>query len=378
MVTRVLWFLPRLGGGGAESHTVRVINALDSACLHSSVAVARGGGEYESRLRAAEVHRLTDVPERGSSTLSLWRAGLPLRRLVERERPDVVCSVMGHANALTLWALREVQHPARVVLCVQNNPRRAYGGWSPLHAWVRHAMRTQYSRADAVIALSRGVAQVLEQIAPAIAGRIEVIPNAAVDPALLSARGAACPRARPQGKLLVACGRLNEQKGYPVLLRALARLQRYEPAYLWILGQGPLQASLERLARKLGVHERVWFAGFLPDPYPFIAAADAFVLSSLYEGFGNVLVEAMACGVPVVSSDCPYGPAEIIEHDSTGLLTPVGDAAALAAALHRVLSDGALADRLRVAGAQRAQAFSDQVVAARYGALFQRVVAATK
>lgn len=372
MAKRVLWFLPRLGGGGAESHAVRVINALERDSFSSSVAVARGGGEYECRLHSAQVHRLTDVPEGGSSTLSLWRAGLPLRRLIERERPDVVCSVMGHANALTLWALREVQ-PPRVVLCVQNNPRRAYAGWSPLHAWVRRAMRRQYVRADAVIALSSGVAQVLEQMAPDIAGRIEVIGNAAVDDAVLSARGAPCPRPRPGGRLLVACGRLHEQKGYPVLLAALAQLQEHEPVHLWIVGQGPERARLERLARKLGLRERVWFAGFQPNPYPFMAAADAFVLSSLYEGFGNVLVEAMACGVPVVSSDCPYGPAEIIEHEINGLLTPVGDAPALAAALRRLLDDRALSDRLRAAGQRRALAFSDQVVAARYGAVFERL-----
>lgn len=365
----VLFFTSALGGGGAEKHLVRIANALDRGRFRVSVAVARAGGSYEGELAG-------DVAYHPLPGMRMASAPLPLRRLLAAERPDVLCSFMDHANCVALLASRGLPGRPAVVAGVQNPPSVSLARVpAPVRGAIRGGMRALYPRADAVVALSRGVADELERMVPRLAGRLAVIPNAGMD------AGAPPPAARPPrapdaAPVLVACGRLVPQKGYPVLLRALARVRERIPARLRILGEGPLRAELGELAVSLGVAGAVSFEGFQADPAAFMRAADVFVLSSEYEGFGNVIVEAMAAGAPVVATDCPYGPGEILEGGRHGILVPPGDPEALAAALLRVLGDPALRERLRAAGAARAPAFGAAAVAAEYGRLFGRVLAA--
>jgi len=145
--------------------------------------------------------------------------------------------------------------------------------------------------------------------------------------------------------VILAVGRLTEQKDYPTLLYAINALlfeaeldPAVPPVRLVILGTGRLESSLRSLARDLGVAHLVRFEGFQPNPYAYMRRADAFVLTSRWEGFPNVLVEAMACGVPVIATDCPGASAEILEYGRWGELVPVGDAVALAAAIRRMLN----------------------------------------
>jgi glycosyltransferase involved in cell wall biosynthesis len=240
---------------------------------------------------------------------------------------------------------------------------------------LRESIRRLYRRADQIVALSQGVADDLVRLDPALTSRTVVIHNACVDERVRAA--SARPVARdgvPAGrKLIVACGRLHRQKGFEHLLRAMAELRGRVPSHLWILGEGPERAALEGLARTLGIERDVTFLGFREDPYRFMAAGDVFVLSSLYEGFGNVVVEAMACGLPVVSTDCPHGPSEIITEGVNGLLVPPTDPAALAQALERVLRDDALRARLAEGSRQRARDFEAEAIAARYAEVFLSV-----
>jgi glycosyltransferase involved in cell wall biosynthesis len=138
------------------------------------------------------------------------------------------------------------------------------------------------------------------------------------------------------------------------------------PARLIVIGEGPLRAELVAEAAELGIGERVDLPGFQPNPYPFLSAASAFALSSAYEGLPHVLVEALACGAPSVSTDCRSGAAEVLDGGLYGLLVPVGNADALAEAILRLLSDGRLAGQLRQAGPIRAQAFSMEAAADRF------------
>jgi glycosyltransferase involved in cell wall biosynthesis len=310
-----------------------------------------------------------------SSSGALLRAVRPLRQLLARERPDLVCAVLEHASLAALWAAAGLAMQPRLVLCAQNNPERAFAGLHPLNVAVRRGLRRHYRSADAIVALSQGVAEALWRIDAGLERLTQVIPNAALDDSLTSLRHEPCTLARPNGPLLVACGRLNEQKGYPVLLDALKRLNADRAVSLWIVGDGPLRAVLERRVRMLGLADRVQFLGFRPNPYPFMAAADVFVLSSHYEGFGNVIVEAMACGAPVVSTDCPYGPQELIRPGESGILVERNNAEALASGLRRVLDDPALRKRLREAGSVTAERYRDTRIASEYGALFRGVLA---
>src|SRR5262249_38250936 len=157
---------------------------------------------------------------------------------------------------------------------------------------------------------------------------IEVIPNAATDDFVHRTAKAPVPRdgVAPGERLLVACGRLVPQKGYEILLDSVVAVRKEIPTQLWILGTGPQRDMLMNRVASLGLGRAVKFLGFQDEPWRYMAAADAFVLSSLYEGFGNVVAEAMATGIPVVSTDCPYGPGEIITNEVDGLLVPTGDA----------------------------------------------------
>lgn len=366
----VLFFTSALGGGGAEKHLVRVANALDRGRFRVSVAVARGGGSYEGELAA-------DVAYHPLPGGRMRNAALPLRRLLHRERPDVLCSFMDHANCVALLASRGLADAPAVVAGVQNPPSTSLDRVpAPLRGAIRAGMRALYPRADAVVALSRGVGDELERMIPGVTGRLAVIPNAGMDDAPATPSVDANRPAETEGPVLVACGRLVPQKDYPVMLRALARVRQQLPARLRILGEGPLRAELEALAASLGVADAVSWEGFQADPTRYMAAADLFVLSSAYEGFGNVIVEAMAAGAPVVATDCPYGPGEILEGGRHGVLVPPGDPGALADALQRVLGDPALRGRLRAAGVARAAAYAPAAIAGEYGRLFQDVLAA--
>jgi glycosyltransferase involved in cell wall biosynthesis len=368
--THVMFFTSALGGGGAEKHLVRVANALDRDRFRVSVAVARGGGSYEGELAA-------DVAYHPLAGGRMRNAALPLRRLLARERPDVLCSFMDHANCVALLATRGLAGAPAVVAGVQNPPSTSLARVpASVRGAIRAGMRSLYPRADAVVALSRGVGDELARMIPGVAGRLSVIPNAGMDHGAAPPPADATAAADGDGPVLVACGRLVHQKGYPVLLRALARVRERVPARLRILGEGPLRQELGELAASLGIGDAVSWEGFQPDPARYMAAADVFVLSSEYEGFGNVIVEAMAAGAPVVATDCPYGPGEILEGGRHGVLVPPDDPAAFADALLRVLGDPALRARLRDAGRARARAFAPAAVAAGYARLFADVLAA--
>jgi glycosyltransferase involved in cell wall biosynthesis len=162
--------------------------------------------------------------------------------------------------------------------------------------------------------------------------------------------------------VVLSAGRLTRQKDFPSLLRAFAQVRQSRPARLVILGEGEERTSLETLARELGCRDDIALPGFVPNPYPYMAAAGVFVLSSAWEGFGNVLIEAMALGVPVVSTDCPSGPAEILGRGRYGTLVPVSDVDALARAIATTLDQPPEARR----SIERASSFSCERIASQY------------
>jgi len=367
---RILFFTTRLGGGGAELQLVRVATNLDPDEFEVDIAVCRADGEYEARLPPRmRVHPLAPVRLR-SSVASLVTSAIPLRRLVRTLAPDIVCSFLDAANVAVALA---VERGPALVACVQNTLSEAYGtGERAIVRIVPPLVRRTYARFDRIIVLSQGAADDLLSQVPAVGPRTTVVHNAGLDDTLLAQ--AALPIDRPVPRpLIVACGRLAAQKGYRYLLDAFAVIRRETGAHLWILGEGPERAAIERQIATLRLGDAVALLGFQKNPYAYMAAADVFVLSSLYEGFGNVIVEAMATGRPVVSTDCPSGPREIISDGTDGLLVPPADAGALAAAIARVLRDRALAARLGTAARRRAGDFHVASSAAGYADVFRAV-----
>ncbi|MEN8175416.1 MAG: glycosyltransferase [Pseudomonadota bacterium] len=243
------------------------------------------------------------------------------------------------------------------------------GGWRKLR---RHwSIRSLYPAADVILCVSRGVADDLGNYLSPESVPTRVIYNPIVDENLkpLSREPAAHPWFDdPDVQVVMGMGRLHRQKDFATLLKAFARLDGTRPELrLMILGEGPERASLQSLAAELGIEDRMDMPGFVTNPYAFLARADVFALSSLWEGFGNVLVESMAVGTPVVSTDCPAGPREILEEGRRGTLVPPGDPEALAQAIAHSLDHPPLPEELMT----YAERFSAERAAREYAAALQ-------
>lgn len=289
---------------------------------------------------------------------------LALARHLGRHRPEALMVAMW---PLTVIApiMRLAGYRGRVLVSEHNTLSVQYGSWGAAH---RRALRTSmavgYRLAHARVGVSAGVANDIATLSGLARARFEVIHNPASprpDPAGHAVVFAESLWPRPSGGRIVTVGSLKAQKNHPLLLHALARVSHLD-ACLTIVGAGAAEAELRRLAAELGIAERVVLAGFHPDPTPFYNTADLFVLSSDYEGFGNVIVEALAQGLPVVSTDCPSGPGEILEGGRWGALVPVGDADALAAAIDRALETPHDPAALR----RRAADFAPEIAARKY------------
>ncbi|MFO7179161.1 MAG: glycosyltransferase [Pseudomonadota bacterium] len=369
---RALLFAPVLGGGGAEARVVRLANELPKQGVETLLAVARGGGAYEERLRTG-ASPVTCQNLTRSSTLSLPLSFPKLVATIDRHEPDVVAALQGHVGAVLVAAARRARRRPRVVLGVPVNFSQrlaATGGW--LERRLVDAERWAYRAADHVIAISKGVAEDLAQALPSVREKLSIVYNGVFDDTLTALAAQPLPLERPRERLIVACGRLVPQKDYPTLLRALSLVKTRPSPVLWILGEGPERDAIVRLAHELRIRERVVLLGFQKNPFPFMACADVFVTSSRYEGFSNAMVEAMACGTRVVATDCPSGPAEILDWGKFGALVPVGDAPALARAVDDVLRSEH-GDESRARLRERAAMFSSAASARGYARIFRTV-----
>jgi glycosyltransferase involved in cell wall biosynthesis len=259
----------------------------------------------------------------------------PLVRYLRRERPRAMLSALNHANVVAIWAARLARTGTRVVVSeratlslMQRSSKRVRQGVLPL------LMRFSYPSAAKVVAVSHGVADDLATVIGLPRDRIEVVYNPVVTASLVSRS-----REKPQHRwfagadappVVLAVGRLGPEKDFPVLIRAFALLRAQRDVRLIILGEGAMRAELAALIRELGLQQDVDLPGFAANPFAFMRCARLCVLSSRTEGLPGVLIEALACGAPVVSTDCPNGPREILEGGKWGALVPVGDAAAMA------------------------------------------------
>jgi glycosyltransferase involved in cell wall biosynthesis len=369
---RVLLVIPSFEGGGAERAWVTLLQTFPETRLSCLIARFRPGGIFESQLPPG-LPRYLISGRRGDPTVVLR-----LARLIRRVDPHVVLAVLRYANVVAILATLLAGKRTRVIINEQNVPEVEFAQHrgAPLK---RRILRALYPRAHGVTAISRGIAEALVAGTGVIPPRLRVIPNPVDIRAATTLGGEPishpwlmAPGDRP---VIVAAGRLVHQKGFDTLLRAFRRVRDLRDVRLIILGAGPLADELRGLRDSLALSTSVDFPGFDPNPYRYFARAACVVVSSRYEGFGNVIVEAMACGTPVVATRCPSGPEEIITDGTNGLLVPVDDVPALAAAIVRVLDGGRLSDTLRQGGRARALDFSAERVADAYCSFLETVMA---
>jgi glycosyltransferase involved in cell wall biosynthesis len=335
---RIAIFAPSMAGGGAERGAVKLAEGL-----------VRRGFDVDLVLATAEGPRLGEIPaDVRVVDLGARRVvgSLPaLVRYLRREKPEGLASVLDHANVVALWARKLGRYSGRVVVIEQNTlSEAARNGKSRRDRMMPRLVRRFYPWADYVVGVSEGVTEDLAQFVSLPAEKLRVISNPIVAPDIGELARAPVDHAwfDGGGPVFVAAGRLRPQKDFPTLLRAFSHVRAKRPARLLILGEGPERERLEALARELELSGDVSLPGATTNPYAYMARSTAFILSSRWEGLPTVLIEAMSCGAPVVATDCPSGPREILAGGRYGALVPVGDVQALAAAMDDAL-DGKLA-----------------------------------
>ena len=318
----VALFIPDLGGGGAERVVVNLANAFAAQGKHVDVVLARAQGSLLSSLGSSVEIRDFRVQHRAAVVPALWR-------YLRMFRPQALFSHMDMANVAAILAHRLARSRARLIITSHVVfSSQVAGAGRRRDRLVARLMPRLYPHADAIVAVSQGIADDLVRLTRLPPERFSVIQNPIVTPDLFARSKEAVDHpwfAVAEPPVLLAVGRLTRQKDYPTLLRAFRRVRERIDARLVILGEGEERASLERLAAELGIAVDVDFVGFKSNPYAYMSRAAVFVMSSAWEGFGNVLVEAMACGTPVVSTDCPSGPREILVDGKYGRLVPVSD-----------------------------------------------------
>lgn len=325
---RVALYLPSLRGGGAERVMVLLANGLAKRGYLVDLVVAKAEGPYLS-----EVHSGVRVVDLVCRRVAQSLPGLV--RYLRRERPVAMLSALNHANVISCFAHRLARVSTRLIISEHNTlsesrPQNARGRLVP---WL---MRWVYPWADGIVAVSQGVSDDLVHHLNIDACLVQVIYNPVVDDTLLiKAKQTPAHPWFKQGEppLVLGVGRLTEQKDFETLIRAFALVRAQRMVRLMILGEGELRPQLETLVSQLGLGNDVALPGFVANPFAYMARASVFVLSSRWEGLPTVLIEAMACGVPVVSTDCPSGPREILEGGRWGQLVPVANVSALAKVL---------------------------------------------
>jgi glycosyltransferase involved in cell wall biosynthesis len=374
---RVAFVMHGFSGGGMERSMLRLAEAFLARGLAVDFAVGQAGGELLGDVpAAARVIELAKVPlwrglalamaaEPATRGLVLGLDLKPLKRLVRRlpslvaylraTRPDAILAAEPRYNAIAVWGRRLSGLESNVVISerIHGSRHAALGGpWGEpgLHDLLRRA----YLQADAIVAVSDGVADDLAAHTKIPRERITTVYNPVVGPELAAKAQEPldhpwfAPGAPPA---ILAAGRLDPQKDFATLIRAFARLRAKRPARLLILGaasraQPDHLQELEALAATLGIAQDVAMPGYVHNPFAYMARASVFVLSSRYEGLPGALIQALACGCPAVSTDCPSGPAEILDHGRFGPLVPVGDDAALASVIEQVLQEPRSAEQL--------------------------------
>lgn len=333
----IAFYTYKLAGGGAERMIVNLMQNFAQKGLKIDLVLNNVSGPYLP-LVPPEV-RIIDL-----NAKSVFRNGIfKLANYLKTEKPLVMLATFHPCSEVALLAKLWSSSPTKIIVREENtlsiNSRMAKnkGRYSPFFA------KMLYPKvADEIIAISKGVAEDLIRVTGISKSKISVIYNPAFTPSVREK--AQEPLDHPwfqkgEPPVILGVGRLEIQKDFPTLIKAFSILRKQQSCRLVILGEGEERNNIKHLIMELGLENDVALLGFQENPFKYMAKASVFVLSSAWEGFGNVIVEALAVGTPVVSTNCPSGPAEILDNNKYGLLVPVGDSKAMSEAIACVLSD---------------------------------------
>ena len=367
MKSKIALFLPTLVGGGAEKVSVTLANSLVNLGYPVDFVLSNAVGAHLSTLDPKI--SLFDLKQKRILT-----SFLGLIKYLREQQPAILISGLSNANTAALLATTLTHLTCKVLILhhnswsqvLKNNP-------PPMEYFLFFLSKILYPRAAKIIAVSNEIADELARMKTIKPIHVEYIYNPVVTPELIESS-----RQKPNHPwliektepVLIGIGRLVQEKDFENLIRAFHKVQQQVACKLLILGEGPDRPKLEALIKQLGLSERIELPGFVKNPYAFLAYSDLFILSSRSEGLPTVLIEAMACGTPVVSTNCISGPAEILENGKYGALVPVGNVDMLANAMIESLRNPQSEQTLK----DRAQLFSVEIATQAYINIFNQVL----
>ena len=363
---RAAFFLPDLRAGGAQHMVINMANEFAGRGHSVDLVLASAEGAFGPKIKS---NVNTVVLGRGRVITTIPA----LRSYLKNKRPEIFLSALTHANLAAMIARTGLDIPTKFIVTERNFFSATNGNSGVASRFIMPLLKKIfYKKADKVVGISKGVTDDIVRVSGIPQDKAAWIHNPVVTPEMEAI--VFPPKTANAVPVIITSGRLVEQKDHVTLLKAFAGLLQKRPAKLVMLGAGPLEGELKALAEALGISNSVDFKGYVESPWPHMAQADVFVISSRWEGFCNVIVEAMLAGLPVVSTDCPSGPAEILENGEYGTLVPVGDSDRLQAELLQMLESSADPARQR----QRALAFSVGTICGQYENMFNNVLQARK
>ena len=348
------------GAGGVERMVLNLVNAMAEKGVRLDLLLIK---THSSHLK--ELHPSINRIDLGTGhTLTSLPA---LVRYLKQSSPPCLLAAKDRAGRIAVIA-RALANAGQTRLGMRlgTNLTAALAHKSPWRMRLRRLpIRLLYPRIDTIIAVSEGVRQDTLSVSGVDPAQVLVVRNPVITSGLETAASAPIPHPwleQHDTPVILGAGRLTQQKDFPTLLRAFARLRKQRPCRLIILGEGRQRETLQTLAAELGVSDDLALPGFTPNPYVYMRHADLFVLSSRWEGSPNVLTEAMALGTPVVATDCPSGPVEVLDGGRLAPLVPVGDWQALADAMGETLDNPPAPETLQ----QAVQEYNADTSANRY------------
>ena len=324
------------GQGGVEGMLLNLADGLTALGCQVDLILAKGKSPHLERLPTSvnlidlgRAHTFSCIPS--------------LVHYLKKSHPIALLAAKDRANQTAILA-RSIAHVStRIVVRMGTTISAAIKGKGIITRLAWHIpIRLLYPMADSIVTVSKGVAEDMAGITGISVDKMEVIPNPVITHNMIRMSGEHVSHPwfqEHEFPVIIGVGRLTRQKDFPILIRAFAEVNKVLSSRLVILGDGKDRASLLSLADNLGISENIYMPGFVTNPYAYMSKADLFVLSSAWEGSPNVLTEALALGTPVVSTDCPSGPREILAGGKYGGLAPVGDVASLSKAMLRILKN---------------------------------------
>ncbi|MCP5099307.1 MAG: glycosyltransferase, partial [Chloroflexi bacterium] len=355
-----LWVIPNLAGGGAERAVTTIITHLDQTRVRPTLCLYQASGVFLEEAR--QVVEIINLDVNGRSDPRL----IPrLSHVIKQQQPDVTIGVLRTCGIITTLAHRFAGKPGKLIINEQNTPSHEMqmrGGFG----WKRPLLRHLYRQADAVLAISQAIHDDLHHTFTLPSHQIPIIHNPVhfSDEQMVLAAPPHPWLMNADLQTIVSIGRLHPQKGHDLLIQAFAQVQQNLPkSRLIIVGEGSERATLTTLIQQLNQTDSVALVGFQNNPAAYLQHASLFALASRYEGFGIVLAEAMLIGVPIVATDCPGAPRELLQNGRSGLLVPSENIDALANGLHTLLLDTHLKQKFIKMSKQQVAQFAAPVIA---------------